>query len=139
MLRSLATAAFAIGSTFAVSTAASAAHCSNYREVASYAHDLDYAANDFHEAVHDVTGYSHLADDAHELAYSASAFHDRIEFGADCWQIQNEFHELSHTYQHLSRAWSHAHQAHHHPYLHHDWNRVEEAYANLQWTVRSGR
>lgn len=56
MLKSLG-AVFVLAATFAFSGAALEDDCSNYHQVASYAHDLNYAANGFHDAVHDVTGY----------------------------------------------------------------------------------
>lgn len=138
MIRTLAAPLLSLA-LLALPSVASAEHCSNYQEVAAYAHDLDTSSQNFHEAVHDVTGYSHLADDAHELAYASADFHDSVEFGADCFQIQSLFHELSHTYQHMARRWDVAHRAHHHPYLEHDWQHVEDAFWNLQWAVRSGR
>lgn len=114
---------------------AKADHCANYQRVAAAAHELDYAAEHFHDVIHYLDGYSHLASDVHQLARAAAYFHDAVEYGADCNEIEAEFHEVSHEFDHVRMMLHRAHDQHHDPHVMHDWEDVEWAYRRVHRAV----
>jgi hypothetical protein len=79
-------------------------HCANKHEIARAAHRLDEYADNFHELIHDRTGYGRVAAYVHELGEEAGAFHDFVHAGASCDDIGERFHELSNIYLRVRRT-----------------------------------
>ena len=129
---------FAILSTAVVAPSAAWAHCWNYSEVASAAHEFSVETEHFHELIHDLTGFSHLAADAHRLAADADYFH-QDEVGVDCSYIRSEFQHIASDYRHLERALQLADHARHNDHVMRDWEDVHFAFHNVEDAVLQSR
>lgn len=110
-------------------------HCANKHEIARAAHRLDESADNFHELIHDRTGYGRLAAYVHELGEEAAAFHDFVHAGASCDEIGERFHDLSNSYLRARRAMREIYRGHRGSAIWRNWERVVYAYEAVRHTL----
>ena len=107
--------------------------CEISYQVMMSAHELDRAADHFHELLHNYIGYSHLTNDAHMLAAAAEHLHQLAENNgsAGCEHLRYDFNNVQQSFMHLRQAFYYAHNTHHNYHIQHDWQDVEYAFGNL--------
>jgi hypothetical protein len=117
------------------SVAAFGDHCASQQQIMRAAHRLDETADNFHELIHDRTGYGRLASYVHELGEEATAFHEFVEAGASCDEIAERFHNLSNIYLRVRRLLRDTNNNRHDTQILRSWSGVARSYEGVRNTL----
>jgi hypothetical protein len=106
-----------------------------YDDIARAAHQLENAAEHFHQQLRRNAGYGHTTRDAKKFASAARHFHRQVERGGSYGHIRNDYAELVNAYAHVRREFGGRHDLHHDRHFQGDFGQVERAFDNLNRAI----
>ena len=104
-------------------------------DIARAAHQMEYAAERFHEQLRHNRVHRDAARDAKRLAAEAREFHREVEKGRDYRRVRDDYADLARAFEHARREFGGRYDWRHERYFRADFRYVERAFANLNRTI----
>lgn len=104
-------------------------------DIARAAHQMEYAAERFHQQLRHSTRRDHVTDDAKRLAREAREFHREVEKGRSYRRMRDDYADLARAFDHARREYRVQFDWRHGRFFGADFGPVERAFAHLNRAV----